>query len=82
MGRRYMRMAVHLMRTGEIYKPRDLRNHSDMQALRAYYLQMWPFLRAKWKKSGALGVAFRRDTPLGQWRERTEAIYQIQLPLT
>lgn len=47
MARRYLRMVMHLMRTGEIYKPKALQNHSDMQALRAYYLETWPFLRAK-----------------------------------
>lgn len=82
MARRYLRMAVHLMRTGEVYKPKALRDAPGMEEMRAYYLEMWPSLRAKWKRSGALDVAFRRDHVLGQWRECIEAVYQIQLPLT
>ena len=81
MARRYLRMAVHLMRTGEVYKPKALRDAPGMEEMRAYYLEMWPSLRAKWKKSGALDVAFQRDHALGQWRECIEAVYQIQLPL-
>jgi transposase len=81
MARRYLRMAVHLMRTGECYKPKALRDSLGIEALRAYYLEMWPSLRAKWKRAGALEVAFHRDNPLGQWRECVEAVYQIQLPL-
>lgn len=81
-SRRYLRMSIHLMRTGEVYKPKALRDHASMEALRAYYLELWPFVRTKWKKAGALEVAFQRDNPLGQWRERVEAVYQIQLPLT
>lgn len=81
MGRRYMRMAIHLMRTGEIYKPRAMREHPDMSSMRAYYLNMWPYLRDKWKKSGALEIAFDKDHPLGQWRECVQSIYGIELPL-
>ena len=75
-------MSIHLMRTGEVYKPKALRDHASMEALRAYYLELWPFVRTNWKKAGALEVAFQRDNPLGQWRECVEAVYQIQLPLT
>jgi transposase len=80
-GRRYLRMAIRLMRNHEIYKPKALRDHSDLEALKAYYLKTWPYLVAKWKKVGALDAAFDKNNPLGQWRECVQSVYHIDLPL-
>lgn len=81
MARRFLRMGMRLMRNGESYVPPGLRAGATLEELQAYYLQSWPKLLDKWVKAGAAHTAFDKENPLGQWRERIEAIYEIDLPL-
>jgi transposase len=81
MARRYLRMGMRLMKNGEAYVPPGLREGATLEELQTYYLQLWPKLLDKWVKSGAAHTAFEPNNPLGQWRERIEAIYEIKLPL-
>ena len=81
MARRYLRMGMRLMRNGEAYVPPELREGATLQELQDYYLELWPRLLDKWVKAKAADTAFHKDNPLGQWRERIEAIYEIELPL-
>ena len=69
------------MRSNDGYVPPELREGATPEQLRAYYLQLWPKLLHKWNKLGAAHTAFDVRNPLGQWRERIEAIYEIKLPL-
>jgi hypothetical protein len=82
MARRYLRMAMCLMRTSQIYLPNALRKAEAQIEERAdYYLMTWPYLRDKWQKLGALETAFNADHPLGQWRKIVQQFYGIKLPL-
>lgn len=81
MARRFLRMGMRLMKNGEAYVPPELREGATLEELQTYYLQLWPKLLDKWVKAGAAHIAFDKDNPLGQWRERIEAIYEIKLPL-
>jgi len=81
MARRFLRMGMRLMKNGEAYVPPGLREGATLGELQAYYLGMWPKLLDKWVKAGAVHAAFDKENPLGQWRERIEAIYGIELPL-
>jgi hypothetical protein len=81
-GRRYLRMAMSLMRTSQIYLPPRLRRADTAPEERAdYYLINWPFLRNKWKKAGALEIAFAKNRPLGLWRQIVQSLYDITLKL-
>jgi len=81
-SRRYLRTAMCLMRTSQIYMPEHLRNTKVEPEERAgYYLTIWPYLRKKWKKAGALEAAFEKDRPLGQWRCMVQDLYKIRLKL-
>jgi hypothetical protein len=81
-ARRYLRMAMCLMRTSQTYLPRHLRQPGVKLEERAgYYLTAWPYLREKWQKLGALGAVFAKDRPLGQWRDMVEKLYEIKLTL-
>jgi transposase len=82
MARRFIRIAICMMRTSQIYLPTHLRNVKTKPQERAnYYLSIWPFLREKWSKTGALKIAFKRDRPLGQWRYVIQELYGIKLEL-
>jgi len=81
-GRRYLRMALSLMRTSQVYLPPRLRKTDvTLQERAGYYLMSWPFLRDKWKKAGALEAAFAKDRPLGLWRQIIQELYDIKLKL-
>lgn len=81
-GRRYLRMAMCLMRTSQIYMPQRLRNTEVKPEERAgYYLMTWPSLRKKWNEAGALETAFEKERPLGQWRNMVQELYEIKLKL-
>jgi transposase len=82
MARRYLRMAMCLMRTSQIYLPSQLRkNKAQIQQRADYYLMTWPYLRDKWQKLDALEAAFKADHPLGQWRKIVQQFYEIKLTL-
>lgn len=81
MARRYLRMALHILRSGESYVPHALQKTDDLEALRAHYIQLWPVVKKKWQKTGVFDVAFAPQNPLGKWRECIETIYDIELPL-
>ncbi len=64
MARRYLRMAMGLMRTHHTYLPKRLRSTNiDMKELASYYLTAWPKLREKWQKANSLNIAFDKDMP-------------------
>ncbi|MCP4235587.1 MAG: IS110 family transposase, partial [Aestuariibacter sp.] len=61
-GRRFLRMAMCLMRSSQVYLPPTLRSpKAQMQERAGYYLTMWPLLRDKWKKAHAHQAAFAKD---------------------
>ena len=59
-SRRYLRIAMRLMRNHCCYMPEDVRNDPDKNRRRDYYLRIWPKLRDKWRKAGALQEAFKK----------------------
>lgn len=81
MARRFLRLGMCLMRNNDSYLPPELRHGATVEELRAYYLKTWPTLLKKWTLLGAAHAAFHEDNPLGQWRNRIEEIYEIELPL-
>ena len=82
MGRRYLRLAICLMRTSQVYLPPRFReNNSTLEDRAGYYLMIWPYLREKWKKVDALEAAFAKNRPLGIWRRIVQHLYDIRLKL-
>ncbi|MBU0463001.1 MAG: transposase [Proteobacteria bacterium] len=82
MSRRYLRMAMCLMRTSQTYLPKNLRDtRIPMEERAQYYVLTWSTLRDKWKKKGALEFAFDKDRLLGQWRNVVQDLYGIELEL-
>jgi transposase len=79
-ARKYLRVAMCLMKTSQIYLPKHLKKFDTKKEERAeYYKMIWPYLREKWRKAGAVDTVFREDNPLGEWRKIVETIYSIKL---
>ena len=82
MGRRYIRMAMCLMRKSQVYIPPEMRgSKADLIQRAGHYQSLWPYLRDKWSKASALDMAFAEDNPLGQWRNMVQELYGIKLKL-
>ena len=82
MSRRFLRMAISMMKTFQPYLPKSLRNNrANMEDRADYYLKTWPKLIEKWHRVNALDIAFDKDMPLGQWRIIIQEIYGIELRL-
>jgi len=82
MARRYLRMALCLMRSHQTYLPLKYRNASVKMEERAeYYLMAWPKLHGKWQRANAVDTAFDKEMPLGQWRNMIQELYGIELKL-
>ena len=70
------------MKTEQTYLPKNLRStQSNMKERAEYYIACWPTLHAKWKRSGALDIAFDKAMRLGQWRNMIQELYGIELTL-
>ena len=81
-ARRFLRIAMCMMRTSQVYLPPEMRSAHIRPIQRAdYYLAMWPYLRDKWSNANALKIAFTKDNPLGQWRYVVQQIYGIKLEM-
>jgi transposase len=81
-ARRFIRMAMCMMRTSQVYVPPEMRStHIKSDRRGDYYMAIWPYLRDKWSKTNALKVAFAKDNPLGQWRYIVQEIYGIKLKM-
>jgi transposase len=81
LARRYLRIGMRLMRDNQAYLPEELRSNAEREELARYYLKIWPDLRKKWQRAGALQEAFAPENPLGCWRLAIQEIYDIRLPL-
>jgi hypothetical protein len=81
-ARRYLRMAMCLMRKSQVYLPNGLRKKdADSKERANYYMKIWPTLRDKWQKADALNVAFDHENSLGKWRNVVQNLYEIKLKL-
>ena len=81
-ARRFVRMAMCLMKTSQVYLPLNMRKSElEPQERGNYYLSMWPYLKNKWAQKDALKAAFSKERPLGQWRYAVQEIYGVKLKL-
>ncbi len=82
MARRFLRMAMCLMRTHQSYLPKRLRSQQcKMEERSHYYHKTWPLLKDKWRRVKMLDIAFDKKNPLGQWRNIIQELYGIKLSL-
>jgi transposase len=82
MARRFLRMAMCLMRTHQAYLPKRLGRRQCLMEERArYYQGAWPLLMDKWRRVKMLDIAFDKKMPLGQWRNMIQELYGIKLSL-
>jgi hypothetical protein len=81
-ARRFVRMAMCMMRTSQVYLPPEMRStHIKPERRADYYLAMWPYLRDKWSKANALRMLLPRTIRWGNGAICRTGIYGIKLKM-
>jgi hypothetical protein len=68
MGRKMLRICMHLMEHCDFYLPPSLLQNPDLDSLREYYQNAWTKVLIKWRNAGAINHAFAPGAPLEEWR--------------
>ena len=79
MGRKMLRICMHLIRNSDFFVPESLRQNPSREAMREYYQKAWPPMLVKWRNAGAIKEAFAKDAPLEQWRCMLNELYGLNL---
>jgi len=82
MGRRMLRICMHIIRECDFFVPYSLRKNPSQEAMRAYYLKAWTAMLVKWRNAGAIQEAFAPHAPLEQWRCMLNSLYGLNLSKT
>jgi len=79
MGRRMLRICRHLIQHGDFFVPPSLLRDSEYDVRRDYYAHAWDKILIKWRNSAAIQQAFADGTPLEQWRNSLNELYDLNL---
>lgn len=81
LAQKLLRVALHIIDHQNFFLPPSLHQESTHDQRRAYYAKMWPKVLIKWRDSGAILEAVAEGTPLRQWRDMAQEIYDIELSI-
>jgi len=81
LAQKVLRLALHIIDHQTFYLPPSLHCSGERDAIRQYYKAMWPKVLVKWRDSGAILDAVAEGTPLRQWRDMAQELYDIELNL-
>lgn len=82
MGRRMLRICTHLIRHGDFFVPPSLLRDSEYDLRRDYYARAWDKILIKWRDRSAIQQALAEGTPLEQWRQMLNEMYDLNLSKT
>lgn len=79
MGRKMLRICMHLIRYKDFFLPPSLVRESDPVLRADYYRKSWDRILIKWRNAGAIQQAFTPGAPLEDWRVMLNEIYNLNL---
>jgi transposase len=79
MGRRMLRICMHLIRSADFFIPPSLLCDSEADIRRDYYARAWDKVLIKWRDRSAIKQALTDGTPLEQWRLMLNDLYDLNL---
>ncbi len=79
MGRRMLRICMHLIKNLDFFVPPSLMHGASREALRDYYTRSWDKVLIKWRDRSAIKQALADDAPLEQWRRMLNELYDLDL---
>lgn len=74
-----LRVALHIIDHHTFYLPPSLHSGGSREAIRQYYMLMWPKVMIKWRDRGLSAYALAEGAPLRQWRDMVCELYDIEL---
>jgi transposase len=79
MGRRMLRICMHLITETDFFIPPSLLSDASPEALRDYYARAWDKILLKWRDRSAIKQALADGSPLEQWRLMLNDLYHLDL---
>jgi transposase len=79
MGRRMLRICTHLIRDTDFFLPPSLLGSASAAQRRDYYARAWDKVLIKWRDRSAIKQALAEGTPLEQWRQMLNELYDLEL---
>ncbi len=80
MGRRMLRICMHLIRETDFFVPPSLQQgNCPVEVRRDYYARTWDKVLIKWRDRSAIKQALADDAPLEQWRRMLNELYDLNL---
>jgi hypothetical protein len=79
LGRRMLRIGLHLIRNTDFFLPPSLLHETDRDRLRDYYAHAWDKILIKWRDRSAIQQALADGAPLEQWRQMLNERYALDL---
>ena len=81
MAQHLLRVSLHMIDHQTFYLPPSLHQSGTREQIRDYYRKMWPKVLLKWRDRGAICEAVAEGTPLRQWRDMAQELYDIELSI-
>jgi len=79
LGRRMLRICMHLIRETDFFLPPSLLKGSSQEQRRDYYARAWDKVLIKWRDRSAIKQALADEAPLEQWRNMLNELYDLDL---
>lgn len=79
LGRRMLRICSHLIRKNDFFLPPSMLRDSEYDVRRDYYARAWDKVLIKWRDRSAIQQALADGTPLEQWRQLLNEMYDLNL---
>lgn len=81
LAQKLLRISLYTMDHQTFFLPPSLHQGGAHHQLRAYYAKTWPKVLIKWRDAGAIREATAEGTPLRQWRDMAQELYELELDL-
>jgi len=81
MAQKLLRVALYIIDQQTFFLPPSLHQAGTHDQVRAYYAHTWPKVLIKWRDAGAIKQATAEGTPLRQWRDMAQELYDLELDL-
>jgi len=81
LAKHLLRVTLHIIDEQTFYLPPSLHKNGTKDQIRTYYSKMWPKVLIKWRDKGAILEAIAEGTPLRQWRDMAQELYDLELSI-
>lgn len=81
LARKLLRIYLHMIDHQTFFLPPFLHKGGTRNQIRSYYAQTWPKVLIKWRDAGAIKEATAEGTPLRQWRDMAQELYDLDLSI-